>query len=133
MPPSDAVVVSVVVPVWNPWLPCTPQIEVRHERASGWAGRPRNVGINIARGRWIRFVDQDDMLTPSALRRPTELEDSCAADIVLGKVTSGWRPVDQDVFRPDRTDANLSNAPLIKSLTPPLRRVRVGGSCVAQW
>jgi glycosyltransferase involved in cell wall biosynthesis len=158
MQSSDDLLVSVVVPVWNPGrylercirslLAQTvadtdleillvddgstdgtserldelaadhPQIRVRHEPASGWAGRPRNIGIEMARGRWIQFVDQDDALTPDALRRLTELGDRSAADIVLGKVTSDWRPVDHDVFRYDRTDANLSNAPLIKSLTP---------------
>jgi glycosyltransferase involved in cell wall biosynthesis len=36
---------------------------------SGWPGRPRNVGIDTARGEFVYFVDHDDWIGPEALER----------------------------------------------------------------
>ena len=59
---------------------------VHGQENSGWPGKPRNVGIDLARGEYIQFVDQDDELGPEALERMYELGRSNHADIVLGKI-----------------------------------------------
>lgn len=95
-----------------------PHIRVRHEPGSGWAGRPRNVGIEMATGRYIQFVDQDDRLGPEALERSAAMADANGTDIVIGKVTSDFRGVPHGLFTRDRERDTVWTAPLIDSLTP---------------
>src|SRR5882757_4395182 len=61
-------------------------VVVIHSEHSGWAGRPRNIGIERARGEFIQFVDQDDRMSPNALHRLTDMGRRNGSDIVLGKV-----------------------------------------------
>ena len=44
-------------------------IRVIHIPASGAPGRPRNVGLEAARGEYVQFLDADDELAPRALER----------------------------------------------------------------
>ena len=44
-------------------------VRVEHIPNSGWPGRPRNVGIDLARGEYVYFVDNDDWLGREALER----------------------------------------------------------------
>ncbi len=94
------------------------QVQVIHQENSGWAGKPRNVGAAAATGRYVQFVDQDDALGPQALERLVRFGDEHFADIVLGKVTSDFRRVPQDLFRTNVGRCSLSDAALIRSLTP---------------
>jgi poly(ribitol-phosphate) beta-N-acetylglucosaminyltransferase len=74
---------------------------VRLERIpnSGWPGRPRNIGMDLARGDYVYFVDDDDYLEPDALERmhAAALEDG--ADIVIGKVVGHGKTVPRGIFR----------------------------------
>lgn len=49
----------------------------------------RNRGMEISTGRYIKFLDSDDMLEPGALLQEVNLADSDLCDIVV----SGWRNV----------------------------------------
>jgi hypothetical protein len=82
---------------------------------SGWPGKPRNVGISMARGEYIQFVDQDDELAPEALERLYELGSRECADIVLGKM-GGAMAGPNIAFRRNVT-GTLSDVPAIESLT----------------
>ena len=44
-------------------------VRVEHIPNSGWPGKPRNLGIEMARGEFVYFVDNDDWLGKSALNR----------------------------------------------------------------
>jgi poly(ribitol-phosphate) beta-N-acetylglucosaminyltransferase len=93
-------------------------VQVIHQPNSGWAGKPRNVGIAAATGRYVQFVDQDDTLGEQALERLTSFADDNDADIVISKVTSNFRSVPHDVWAEDVARCSIHNAPLIDSLTP---------------
>lgn len=95
-----------------------PQFRVIHTPNSGWPGRPRNIGIDEARGEYIQFLDQDDAMAPEALERMHEMATRNGSDIVIGKVASDFRGVPHGLFRRNRETCSIHDAPLIDSLTP---------------
>lgn len=74
---------------------------------SGWPGRPRNVGMDMARGRYVFFSDQDDQLFPAALECLVAMADRNDSDMVYGKIvrlgmgTPGWALAERDIERVD--------------------------------
>ena len=63
-----------------------PAVTVVHEPNSGGPGRPRNVGLDRASGRYVFFLDADDYLGVEALDRLVAMAERNASDIVLGKM-----------------------------------------------
>ncbi|KQV94220.1 glycosyltransferase [Streptomyces sp. Root369] len=95
-----------------------PHMHVMHQEGSGWSGKPRNVGIEAAKGEFIQFVDNDDWLGNEALERMYNYGVENNADVVVGKMAGKGRPVPLELFRKNRPHANVEDAPLIDSLTP---------------
>ncbi|WP_062643364.1 glycosyltransferase family 2 protein [Streptomyces maremycinicus] len=95
-----------------------PRVRVVHQENSGWAGKPRNVGIDAARGEYVMFVDNDDHLGDEALERMYAYGVANDADVVVGKMAGKGRGVPVELFRVNRPHATVENAPLIDSLTP---------------
>ncbi|MEG8277534.1 glycosyltransferase family 2 protein [Streptomyces sp. AHA2] len=95
-----------------------PHMHVIHQEGSGWSGKPRNVGIEAAKGEFIQFVDNDDWLGDEALERMYNYGVQNNADVIVGKMAGKGRPVPLELFRKNRPHANVENAPLIDSLTP---------------
>ena len=52
------------------------------EKNSGTPGCPRNIGIQIACGQYVCFLDSDDLLTETALEELTTLAENFQADVV---------------------------------------------------
>ena len=95
-----------------------PQVRVAHIPNSGWPGRPRNVGIEMARGDYVYFVDNDDWIGPEALERlyATALRDE--ADVVIGKVVGHGRRTSRPLFRRNRKGLGIDTPLLLAMLTP---------------
>ena len=89
-----------------------------HIPNSGWPGRPRNVGIEASRGKYVYFVDNDDWITDQALERLYERAERNEADIVVGKEIGHGKGVPRHLFRRNNDDAKLLEAPLLDLLTP---------------
>lgn len=54
----------------------------RHAVNSGAASEPRNTGLRLSRGKYIGFLDSDDMYTPTALAELISVAEQWRADVV---------------------------------------------------
>lgn len=93
-------------------------VKVLHIPNSGWPGKPRNVGVAAARGEYVQFVDNDDVLAPRALQSLYDLATSSEADVVIGKLSSDFRGVNHTVFRQTVVRRTVADFPLVETLTP---------------
>ncbi len=94
-----------------------PHVTVLSCEHSGWPSRPRNLGLDRARGEYVQFVDDDDWLADEALERLHGYAVANSADIAIGKMTGHGRSVPRELFRVNRPDARLDDSPLMESLT----------------
>jgi len=54
------------------WAINSSRIRVLQEKGKG-ASRARNLGMSVARGNWIQFLDADDLMLPDKLERQIKL------------------------------------------------------------
>ncbi|MEU3189958.1 glycosyltransferase family A protein [Streptomyces sp. NPDC006992] len=82
-------------------------LRVIHQENSGSPSGPRNLGLDLASGRYVFFLDADDYLAPEALQRLTTAAEVNESDVVLGRMASGGRRVPRSMFRANQADADL--------------------------
>src|SRR4051812_1446302 len=92
-------------------------VRVAHIPNSGWPGRPRNIGLDMARGEFVYFVDNDDWVGREAPERVYERAGRGDADVRIGKVVGQGKRVSRELFASDRK-AKLGWRPLLKLLPP---------------
>jgi glycosyltransferase involved in cell wall biosynthesis len=102
------------------------QVRVFHEANSGWSGRPRNVGLDNARGDFVFFCDHDDWLARGALERMVDQAHRTNADIVIPKTVGHGRGVPRDIFyrTPDASEDESPRPTLLMSALSPHKMFR---------
>jgi glycosyltransferase involved in cell wall biosynthesis len=93
-------------------------VRVEHIPNSGWPGKPRNIGIEMARGEFVYFVDNDDYVGHEALERLYDRATALEADVVMGKVVGRGKVVPRALFTRNRDDVTLEWGPLVRLLAP---------------
>jgi poly(ribitol-phosphate) beta-N-acetylglucosaminyltransferase len=93
-------------------------VRVEHIPNSGWPGRPRNVGLDMARGDYVYFIDNDDWVEADALERLHATAVADDADIVIGKVVGRGKQVPRGLFRHNLHGVPFESMTLLGLLTP---------------
>jgi glycosyltransferase involved in cell wall biosynthesis len=72
-------------------------------QANGGLSAARNTGLNMARGKWVAFVDSDDFLAPTMYQRMVEMAEKDGLDMVHCNALYHFEGREPD--RPIYTDA----------------------------
>ncbi|GAA4364935.1 hypothetical protein GCM10023166_09200 [Paeniglutamicibacter cryotolerans] len=94
-----------------------PNFRVVHQENSGWAGKPRNVGIAESTGEYVFFCDADDRLGPEALKRMVSYARKHRVDVLVPKMVGiGGRRVQASLFRETVKDVPMET--ILRTLSP---------------
>ncbi|MFZ4272184.1 glycosyltransferase family 2 protein [Streptomyces arboris] len=107
-----------------------PMRVVRQSNSGGPSG-PRNLGLKLARGRYVFFLDADDYFGEEALERMVAMGDRAGTDVVLGKIVGVNRGAAKSMWKEtlDHADLYESNIKFTLSAQKLFRRdllVRLG-------
>ncbi|MFJ8074958.1 glycosyltransferase family 2 protein [Streptomyces sp. NPDC096176] len=90
---------------------------VVHQPNSGGPSGPRNVGLGLARGRYVFFLDADDYFGDEALERMVAMADRAGTDVVLGRMAGVGRGVPRSMFTRTLEHAEVHTSRVIYALS----------------
>ncbi|AXG77813.1 glycosyltransferase family 2 protein [Streptomyces paludis] len=90
---------------------------VVHQANSGGPSGPRNVGIDLARGRYLFFLDADDYFADESLERMVAMADRARTDVVLGKVEGVNRGAPGSMWRRTTARVDIYDSQVIYTLS----------------
>ncbi|MEW1723992.1 glycosyltransferase family 2 protein [Streptomyces sp. NPDC093109] len=90
---------------------------VVHQANSGGPSGPRNVGIGMARGRYLFFLDADDYFAEESLERMVAMADRARTDVVLGKVEGVNRGAPGSMWRRTAERVDIYDSQVIYTLS----------------
>ena len=93
-------------------------VRVAHIPNSGWPGRPRNVGLDMATADYVFFADNDDWLERDALERLHAMAVLDRADVVIGKVVGHGKGVPRLLFERNLHGVKFESDLLLRLLAP---------------
>jgi poly(ribitol-phosphate) beta-N-acetylglucosaminyltransferase len=93
-------------------------VTVIHQENSGWPGKPRNVGMDAARGEYLFFADHDDRVGSEGLERMVEFASRHDADVLIPRTISTYGIVESRLFEQDLVIGDVWAAPVLESPTP---------------
>src|SRR4051794_5266977 len=93
-------------------------VRVQHIPNSGWPGRPRNIGLDMATGDYVFFADNDDWRERDALERLHETAVQDRADVVVGKVVGHGKGVPGALFERNRHGEPFDTDVFLQLLAP---------------
>ena len=94
---------------------------IKLKKNTGNPGLPRNVGIQFARGKYIAFLDSDDLFTKTALEELSTLAEQYQAEVINTNTRFNlWNGEKKSVDAPEMTDfAELTNPKNFRVFGPP--------------
>ncbi|GAA3672366.1 glycosyltransferase [Arthrobacter ginkgonis] len=96
-----------------------PYMRVLRIPNSGWPGRPRNVGTDAARGRYVFYCDHDDYLFPEALERMGRFAAGAGLDALHPKeVVQGWSSPGWNEWRANAAPLARLDDAAVQCITP---------------
>ncbi|GLZ76527.1 hypothetical protein Afil01_13340 [Actinorhabdospora filicis] len=94
-------------------------MRVVHQENTGGPSVPRNVGLDLAQGKYVFFLDADDRLGPEALERMVGMAEEHSSDVVLGKMVGvDGRGVATTMFTRNTPRADLFRSRIYWTLSP---------------
>lgn len=101
--------------ICDEYAKCHPRISVIHKN-NGGLSTARNAGIDVARGKYIVFVDADDTLPPGALASMAERAVTADADVVVFSFTTvkNGKRIETHVVDGKRYDADFALRKLLR-------------------
>ncbi|RYL90303.1 glycosyltransferase [Sporolactobacillus sp. THM19-2] len=72
-----------------------------HDKRNGGLGQARNYGLQFVSGKYIAFVDSDDLVTPHAYEKMVSTIEKTQSDMVIGHVTrfNSYKKFPSDLHR----------------------------------
>jgi poly(ribitol-phosphate) beta-N-acetylglucosaminyltransferase len=96
-----------------------PNIRTTRIPNSGWPGKPRNIGLDLAEGEYVFFADHDDFFGDEALERMYGYAHTHGSDVLIAREQKvGRRALGTAIFAANRPRVELSWSPLFSLLTP---------------